>query len=338
MFNHKAYFIETLTNTHVGSGDTSFGIVDKAIQKDPVTRLPVFHPTSIKGAVRDHFYAYLDENEQAKGSMNVKKFTYLSLFGSQEIESLDKIEGVDNEKELMRQAPQQGLLKFYEARLLTLPLRSSERVYQNATAPSVVLDYLDILSRFDVGADPEKIASVRALFLEIQKAMDQMDKSEFIVFGDQTTPVPIVEEYENGVVFPLTKEQASPLPSLLSPRPPENDYIASLAVFKDAIFSQICETGLPVIARNSLDEHGISKNLFYEEVLPRRSVLWFMTGTYHLFSEKSDGQFSSMFEFFEDKLTQDRIQMGANASVGYGVTAISRINGADRQKGGASHE
>lgn len=33
----KAYFIQCITNMHVGSGDANYGIVDKLVQRDPVT-------------------------------------------------------------------------------------------------------------------------------------------------------------------------------------------------------------------------------------------------------------------------------------------------------------
>jgi CRISPR-associated protein Cmr4 len=334
MFEHNAYLIETLTNTHVGSGDTTFGIVDKQIQKDPTTSLPVFHPSSIKGAVKDHFEQFVDGNSQPKGSDMVKKFTFEAIFGGEEVERLDQIktETEDDEKakQILKKAPQHGLMKFYEGRLLTLPLRSSTRVYQNATSASAVLDYLDCLVRFGALNENgnDEVQKLIGFFQEIRQALNENTTVDFIVFDTgKDTAVPIVEEYENGKVIPISTDVIPSVAPYLSPRPLDEDFIPSLAVFQDAVFQQVCEAGLPVIARNSLDEKGISKNLFYEEVLPRRSVLWFMTGNYHLFSEKSEDSFTKMFEFFENKLVTDNIQMGANASIGYGVTSISRIGG-----------
>jgi CRISPR-associated protein Cmr4 len=95
--NIKAYSIECLTNLHVGSGSDNFGIVDKEIQRDQVDNVPIIHASSMKGAIREFF-------EECTG-INVtliKKY-----FGS------DK-----NDSTL-----QQGLLRFFEGRLLAIPVR-----------------------------------------------------------------------------------------------------------------------------------------------------------------------------------------------------------------------
>jgi CRISPR-associated protein Cmr4 len=337
MFTHKAYFIETLTNTHVGSGDTTFGIADLVIQKDPTTSLPVFHPSSVKGAVKDHFESCLGDNEQEKGSDRVKKSTFDAIFGASEAQNYDdlkKDEVAESEVELIKRAPRHGLLKFYEARLLTLPLRSSLRVYHNGTSPAAVLDYLDALEGFRIvrdGKEPSDIGKIRGFFQDISGIFDRNPGVEFLLTAPFSEK-PMIEEYENGEFHEPEGDLPELLARYLSPRP-SADFPASLAVFRDNIFQEICDSGLPIIARNSLDEKGISQNLFYEEVLPRRSVLWFMTGAYHLFSRDEAPAFRTMFRFFEKKLETDPIQMGANASIGYGMTRLIPIDG--ERKGGA---
>jgi len=49
------FLIRALTNLHVGSGDASYGAVDKLVQRDPTTKMPTIHSTSIKGALREYF-------------------------------------------------------------------------------------------------------------------------------------------------------------------------------------------------------------------------------------------------------------------------------------------
>jgi CRISPR-associated protein Cmr4 len=346
MFQHTAYLIETLTNTHVGSGDTTYGIADKVIQKDPVTRIPVFHPSSVKGAVKDHFEAYLDGNRQPANSDKVKEATFTAIFGGEEPAKTEDIKVPEKEKALLESAPRHGLMKFYEARLLTLPLRSSKRVYYNATSCHAVLDYLETVKQF--GAFPgngeegqqsadKPIDGLIAFFRKIGEVLNAEKAPDFNVFTDDKTP-PLIEEFEHGKC--VSKEALNNLlggadpeklrtstAKYLSPRGNGVDFMDTLAVFPDDAFGRICDENLPVIARNSLDEQGISQNLFYEEVLPRRSVLWFMTGTHALFADGDAECFQKMFKFFEDKLVTDNIQMGANASVGYGVTSIAKIGG-----------
>jgi CRISPR-associated protein Cmr4 len=50
------FLIRTLTNLHVGGGDSGgTGVVDKLVQRDPTTNLPTIHASSIKGALREYF-------------------------------------------------------------------------------------------------------------------------------------------------------------------------------------------------------------------------------------------------------------------------------------------
>lgn len=70
---------------------------------------------------------------------------------------------------------------------------------------------------------------------------------------------------------------------------------------------------LPVIARNCL-ENGVSKNLWYEQVLPRKSRLAFFI----LHDE------DEIDEVFNSAITSVPVQIGANASVGYGICVIKK--------------
>lgn len=273
MFKYKSYIIETLTNTHVGSGDTSFGTVDNLIQKDPVTSLPVFHSSSIKGAIKEHM-----ENNYK----NIISETDLNLiFGDKE----DK----------------PGVVKFFDARLLTLPLRASKQVYYHCTSPDTVLDYLNAIETFCKKTVSEELKNL------FKGGLNFSDR-EFIVFNDNKDYTVEIEDYKECQSHPLNNNNLKELIKKYIGVDSDN-----LAVFRNEIFSDICQNSLPVIARNKIGEDGKSENLFYEEVLPRRSRLWFMLG----FDEKIP-----VNKQFEAKLTSDLIQMGANASIGYGVTSI----------------
>ena len=58
MYKNEAYIIRTKTNLHAGSGDTNFGIVDKQVQRDSISNLPIINSSSLKGAIRDHFSTF----------------------------------------------------------------------------------------------------------------------------------------------------------------------------------------------------------------------------------------------------------------------------------------
>ncbi len=82
--------------------------------------------------------------------------------------------------------------------------------------------------------------------------------------------------------------------------------------YKD--FKKYCENDeLPVIARNCLKD-GESKNLWYEQVLPRKSRLAFFI----LHDE------DEIDEAFNSAITSVPVQIGANASVGYGICVIKK--------------
>jgi CRISPR-associated protein Cmr4 len=67
---------------------------------------------------------------------------------------------------------------------------------------------------------------------------------------------------------------------------------------------------LPVIARNHL-ENGISQNLWYEEIVPHKSVFYFTVLS-------TDGN-------IDNYIDGEMIQFGGNASIGYGLTKITKI-------------
>lgn len=90
----------------------------------------------------------------------------------------------------------------------------------------------------------------------------------------------------------------------------------NLKVVTDDVLKQICDQ-LPVIARNCL-ENGISQNLWYEEVVPRETRLYFGVDI-----PENDINATS----FNTKLTEKNVQIGANASIGYGFCKISKIGG-----------
>jgi CRISPR-associated protein Cmr4 len=283
MFIHKSYIIETLTNTHVGSGDTSLGTMDNLIQKDPVTSLPVFHSSSIKGAIKEHMEQYKN--------IAIPAADFNLIFGEAE--------------------DRPGVVKFYDARLLTLPLRSTRRVYYHCTSPDTVLDYLNTLTTFKIATGLDNLIK---LFTDLKS---EFADTEFIVFNDD----PDNDKYLEIEDYCQNKRHEITVPSingLITQYLGVDININNLAVFKDDIFYEICQDSLPVIARNKIGEDGTSENLFYEEVLPRRSQLWFILGFDRNISV--NGQ-------FEAKLTTDLIQMGANASIGYGVTRISLTGG-----------
>jgi len=85
-----------------------------------------------------------------------------------------------------------------------------------------------------------------------------------------------------------------------------------LVLFDEESFKQI---DLPVIARNALDEDGISQNLWYEEVVPKHTRFFFCIG-------KPDSK------GFENRFENEGgiVQFGANKSIGYGFSRVKKAS------------
>ena len=273
----QAYIIETITNTHMGSGDTSFGVVDNLIQKDPVTSLPVFHGSSLKGAIKEHMQSRkLDPNDMKR------------IFGS--------------DRGNLSDADNPGQVKFYEARLLTLPLRASKRVYYQCTSTNAIFDCLDTFIQMGIVKE-ESIKELKEFFSKLS-----LDDDEFCIFNSELSDLEI-EDYTKGRSKTIGNGEKEQLSGLTGCAPD------CIAVFRDDLFKEICEVSLPVIARNCIGADGISENLFYEEILPRRAKLWFMIG------------YDQRYTSFEKFLAEDVIQVGANASIGYGAVKFYQMKG-----------
>ena len=84
---------------------------------------------------------------------------------------------------------------------------------------------------------------------------------------------------------------------------------------------------LPVVARNQLD-NGESQNLWYEELVPHESVFGFMV---QIPIDLSDGENLNFNCDFTEHLNNKVIQIGANATVGYGYCLLTLLNPPARQ-------
>ena len=73
--------------------------------------------------------------------------------------------------------------------------------------------------------------------------------------------------------------------------------------------------GLPVIARNSVGEQT---NLWYEEVVPHKSIFYFAVVT-------STSEADDLLDVFTESVRGKIIQFGANASVGYGLCKVIKV-------------
>lgn len=281
------YLIHTLTNLHAGKGDSNYGIVDKEVQRDAVTNLPTIHASSIKGAMREQFAYYEGRGEKGDIKKSNKAPKITSIFGSAAGDKDNFSVGTHN---------------FYQAQLLALPAQSNAVPYFLATSPKVIQDFCNWSGL--VGA------TYKTEFLNVVKNA-KPEKKQPVLFRPENKAISLatgeslfVGELE---VNNWTKENMSAdLRSFIG-----YDY---LCVLTDQVFKDLCSR-LPVIARNYLDS-GISKNLWYEEVVPSRSLFYWAVER-----PTSNGDFLQLLK----QHTNKRVQIGGNASVGYGLCQIRNL-------------
>lgn len=203
-------------------------------------------------------------------------------------ENIEKIFGSDPKGDKR----ESGSYRFFDAFLLALPVRSDKAPFFLATCPQVINDFLEKVAVFGINL-PDNISKGLKVLLDIS-----------------TFPVVFTEKYKDALIEDLNEktvfipfENIIPLKALFGTYP--------LVLLSDADFNLLCkDSHLPVIARNHLND-GKSENLFYEQVLPRFTRLYF------IIFRMSD----------EDCLpiAKELVQIGGNASVGYGYCKLSEL-------------
>lgn len=173
-----------------------------------------------------------------------------------------------------------GHYKFFSADLISLPVRAKNKAFYNATSPL-------LLSRVNNLADNLGLESLITKTEETAEENTPKTKDGNDLLEDW--------QAKNG----LTLEDVN--------------IGENIALFSERDFKRLAKK-LPVIARNKLD-NGESKNLFYEEVIPRE--------TRFVFFIAQDDKFNTEFE---KALSEDIVQIGANGSIGYGFCKINKIS------------
>jgi len=271
----KIFFTVTCkTNLHVGSGKANYGVVDNLVQRDPTNHYPTIHASSLKGAIKEYCYH--------KGSANVNM---KAIFGS------DKLaDGKTN-----REGTQVGEYKFFDANLLTIPVRCDKQAFVHISCSEILKDLCDNL--LDNSLLKKELEKLIDLIKDMRIATS--NKLERAVIEDDD--IKVTETIPSNESYPLTSQ-------LLA------DW-ENIVFVKDNDFKRLTnDLHLPVIARNYL-ENGESKNLWYEQVVPRKSVFWSMC-----FVSKNYGLFTELCK------TDTLVQIGANGSIGYGYCSFKQFN------------
>lgn len=185
----------------------------------------------------------------------------------------------DKIKDIFGSENSQGRYKFLQATTLFRPLRVSEgnRTYIESSSPELI-NYFN--------------STVQSFCPNIKKLSENEG-----LYGDSS--IKAVEGKKRQ-----SKDVDSETEALLKKVFGSDEKIGYY------VTSELSNYDFPVIARNVLD-NGTSKNLWFEEVVPHETILWFAI----LSPDEMD-------EDFKHHLEKDLFQFGGSASVGYGICKI----------------
>lgn len=294
--NYHLYKITALTNLHVGSGEANFGVVDNLVQKDYITGYPAIFSSSLKGALREFYISNLNEDESDKD----KKSKY--IFGSN-----------DNN----------GAYRFFQANLLSLPLRSNKIPYFLCLSEQIISNLENSLKNFIL--DKERCKDILTNLKSVLSIFMEKKENDFEAFFSITDNLDIssdenVRIEDNKAIRVKNEKSVEGLRNLLVSGN-DDDYTIcynkNIAFINHEIFKNYTKN-LPVIARNHLD-NGQSENLWYEEIVPRFSMFYFYIGV-PIKDEKN-----GFFDEFNNLLENNIVQIGANATIGNGYCKINKL-------------
>lgn len=195
-----------------------------------------------------------------------------------------------------------GIYKFFGAYLLSFPVRSNKGQFFRATCPAIIKGFLTFAEDLQITISETKDLEVLCKNLELEEGCAKIFED---IEGVKIEGIPAVH---SGIEYgEIVKEV----------------FGENVAVFTDEDFNDIMKK-IPFIARNCL-ENGISQNLWYEEIIPRETRFYFavLHDKEYKYGDK-----------FEDTMLGDIVQIGANASIGYGYTRIKSLP----QQVGENHE
>lgn len=196
----------------------------------------------------------------------------------EELKKLNYIFGPDSKRSGEKGKEGIGHYKFFPADLLVLPVRSNKKPFFRATANMLVETINTKAEAFGVT----------------------------LLTGNYNKNSPTIKE--NITNLKLEDWSATTDTNLTT----DVNMGEDIAIFDDNTFKKLAKK-LPVIARNQLD-NGESKNLWYEEIVPRESRFVFFVA-----QDDENTEFQAALE-------NAIVQIGANGSIGYGYCKINKIS------------
>lgn len=184
MEKQNVWFITAKTNLHVGNENTSsYGLIDKAIQRDALTNLPCINSSSLKGAL----------NEYATNEAKLDSQKRIEIFG------VDKGgQSKDTKK---------GNYTFFDANLLFLPKQDNTIFYKLVTCDAILNRFFNKMKIFGITLGENDLTSI---------SYEKISEKDFIdLCSDDNLPIIARNALENGESKNLWYEQVLPAETVL---------------------------------------------------------------------------------------------------------------------------
>jgi CRISPR-associated RAMP protein, cmr4 family len=235
--NTKIFEVKCITNLHIGTSGSAYGVIKNEVEKDVVLNTPLLPASGIKGALRD-FWRQNNKDYQKE------------IFGS---DPNEQNEGT------------KGKCKFLNGQMILRPMRVSlgDYSYCLVTTPDLIRTMLDTFRDFGV----KTYRGISISDFNSESAFDNIFDREgihglvYYLKGN----IQEIEGYgvdscieSNNGIFKMLSDIAEGVP---------------VAIMKSEVFQMI---DLPIVARNHLID-GKSNNLWYEELVPHQSRFYFIT-------------------------------------------------------------
>lgn len=180
--------------------------------------------------------------------------------------------------------------RFLSANLLAIPMRSNKKAYFLATAPMVIERLKENAEDFNFSINLENFDNL------------EPKDGKPIIFCEKENEL-LIEDFEAKNIEQIKRTFNCPVFG-------GSDKLVYLS---DNDYIELCDdTSLPVVARNRVGEN---KNLWYEQIVPHKSIFSFV-----ILHNKE------YFENFDKGFKNELIHIGANATVGQGFTKITQLS------------
>ncbi len=303
--SNQLFILRALTDLHPGTGRSDFHSIDHKVQRDH-RGYPFINKAAVKGAIREFVESPSGEEEVIQAIFGGNHGRVRSLRnlleriqkGHADSEALNEvIELVKTHEIESKGKPKAGLFSFDDARMLFLPVRTDKFPFVMVTCDRILEDFMRHLKYFNLSKEEDNLyKEINLLSTQTGYLMgwEGMAEKEDVILEDTTLKVRTKAVKDDD--YPLLRDIL--------------DGELRIAVLEHNDFKELCgDEFLPIRTRNALD-NGISKQLWFEQVIPPEAMFYFIIGYPNDMDEEKK---------YLDGIIHDKVMnFGASASVGYG--------------------